>query len=139
MAISCFADQAVEPTAEMLKTALGRAHTRWERLTAHILEQKPKVKFIWKMTTKDGGWMMRAMDGKRNLMYLIPQEGTFLMAVIFGAKAVAAAQTAGLPEHVLAELNAAKRYVEGTGIRLEVGQEADLKWVKQLLALKLEY
>jgi hypothetical protein len=139
MAISCFADKAMEPDAAMLRDALGLAHARWQQLTSHILGVRPQVQFVWKMATANGGWSLRAMDGKRNLLYLIPQEGTFLVAVVLGDKGVAAAQAAGLPEHVLAALNSARRYAEGTGIRLEVAGDADLAWVKQLLALKLAH
>jgi|WetSurMetagenome_2_1015567.scaffolds.fasta_scaffold402116_1 hypothetical protein len=139
MAISCFADKALEPDEAMLRDALGQAHARWQQLTAHILGVRPKVQFVWKMAVASHGWSLRAMDGKRNLIYLIPQQGTFLVAVVLGDKAFAAAQTAMLPEHVLAALNSATRYVEGTGIRLELASEADLAWVQQMLALKLAH
>jgi hypothetical protein len=137
MAISCFSDKTQPPDAARLQAALGAAYKRWQKITLYIEQRRHAVQFVWKMATAQSGWAMRALDGKRNLLYLIPQQGTLLVAVVLGDKAVAAAQQAGLPEQVLEALNSARRYAEGTGIRLEVRSLKDVDWVKQLLELKL--
>lgn len=139
MAVSCFSDRSVVPNDAMVKAALGRAWSRWEKVTAYLLERRPGIRFVWKMPAAKYGWSARAVDGKRNLIYLIPQQGRMLVAVVLGDRAVAAAQSAGLPEHVLEALNSSRRYAEGTGIRLEVKSLKDIKWIKQLVELKLAY
>lgn len=137
MEFSCFNDKAGPPDQAALAVALGKVQPLWESITHLIREQRPGVEFVWKMAAPKYGWSLRAMDGKRNLLYMIPQRGAMLAAVVLGDRAVAAAQDYGLPEQVLSALNSATRYAEGTGIRLPVSKKADLAWVRQLIELKL--
>jgi len=71
------------------------------------------------------------------VLYLIPQAGRFLVGIVLSTKAVAAAQSAGLPAAVLEALAAAPRYAEGTGLRLPVEGESQLPPILTLAGLKM--
>jgi hypothetical protein len=56
-----------------------------------------------------------------------------------GDKAVQAARQSGLPQSVIKIIDEARRYAEGTGIRIEMKKPRDIKIAKQLAAIKLAH
>jgi hypothetical protein len=61
------------------------------------------------------------------------------VAFILGDKAVQAARGSKLPQRVVKILDAAPRYPEGTGVRLEIKKPKDIEIMKQLAAIKLAH
>jgi hypothetical protein len=59
--------------------------------------------------------------------------------VRLGAKAVEAARDSGLPARVLAAIDKAPRYAEGTGVRLEIPATATVQDVVRLAAIKVAH
>ena len=78
---------------------------------------------------------MRLKSGERNIVYLIAGAGEFEAALVLGDRAVAAARDRGLA----AMVEGAKRYAEGTAVRLPVKSAKDIATVKKLVAIKLEF
>jgi len=74
---------------------------------------------------------------RRNIVYLSPRQGCFLASFALGDKAMQAARQCKLPPPVVKIVNEAKKYAEGTGIRLEVKAPKDIESVKKLAAIKL--
>ena len=74
---------------------------------------------------------------KRNIVYLGPGTGCFLASFALGDKAVAAARKT-LPAGVLKIMDGAKRYAEGTAVRIEVRAAKDAQVVKMLAKIKIE-
>jgi len=74
---------------------------------------------------------------RRNIVYLSPRQGCFLASFALGDKAMQAAQQCKFPSPVIKIINEAKKYAEGTGIRLEVKAPKDIESVKKLAAIKL--
>ncbi|MCX6623998.1 MAG: DUF3788 family protein [Acidobacteria bacterium] len=93
----------------------------------------------WNSYSPKAGWSLRLKRRKRNILCLIPCRGGFDVAFVLGDKAVAAAREAKLPPHVLALIDGARRYAEGTGIRLEVSQLPDIELISKLTAIKLAH
>jgi hypothetical protein len=82
------------------------------------------------------GWVRTALPlrkGKRRIVYLAPREGFFLASFALGDRAVAAMKAANPP------VEPGKRYAEGTAVRIEVRTTADVKLVKQLVAIKIAH
>jgi hypothetical protein len=75
--------------------------------------------------------------GKRTILWLSPHEGCFGVVFIFGAKAMTALQQCKLPKRVIKILSEAKKYPEGTGVRLEVKTAKELSVLKKLVAVKV--
>ena len=82
-------------------------------------------------------WSLRLKRKKRTIVYLLPREGHFLCAFVFGGKAAEAARQAKLPKAVMKEIEDAPVYAEGRGFRLEVRTAADLETMKTLAAIKM--
>ena len=135
--LSVFGDPASPPTAAELHRVLGPARRAWERLAQHVGQTYGPVVEQWSFAGAKFGWSLRLRKTDRVILYLIPQAGQFLVGIVLGGKAVAAAQSSGLPAPVLAAIAAAPRYAEGTGLRLPIAGEGDLAPVETLTALKM--
>jgi hypothetical protein len=70
-------------------------------------------------------------------LYLLPREGHFLTAFVFGEKATAVVRASDVPAAVVKELNEARPYAEGRGVRLEIRTRQDLATMKKLAAIKM--
>ena len=75
---------------------------------------------------------------KRNIVYLGPRTGSFMAAFVLGDKAVAVARKSELPAYVLDMIAEAKRYAEGTPVRIEVSKPKHVELVKILAKIKVE-
>jgi hypothetical protein len=137
MALSAFADKDQPPTDASLAAMLGASAKAWGDLVAHVEGTWPPIEREWAFAGAKFGWSLRLRFKKRVVVYLTPGEGCYLVGVVLGDRAVATAREAGLPPAVRAQLDQARRYAEGTGLRLEVRRVADLKAIKTLLAAKM--
>ena len=136
MALSAFAEKARPPAAAEVARVLGAASRRWDELRAHVATTCPPVVEEWGYPGAKYGWSLRLKRKDRILLYLTPQEGRFVAAAVLGDRAVAALPGSGVSAHVLALFAAARRYAEGTGIRLEIGPDDGLDDLRRLLVLK---
>ena len=137
MAPSCFDDRSHKPDKRQIKTALGSSSDLWFGLIEDVSAQFAPIVEEWAFSGANYGWSLRLIHKKRRILYLIPQKGHFLAAVVFGDKAVVAANESSLPAEVLRELNDAPKYAEGRGIRLQVKSREDLKTVETLVSIKV--
>jgi hypothetical protein len=138
MALSCFDDRAARPSEAEVRAALGPSGDLWFALIGHLSAQAPPILEEWAFSGAQYGWSLRLVHKKRRILYLIPQTAGFLVGVVLGDKAVAAANASSLPKSVLEEINGAKRYAEGRGVRLRVISPRDLVAIKTLADIKLE-
>ena len=137
VSLSAFEEKSSPPTAAGLLRILGPAGPAWAKLAQHVDRTYGPVVEQWNFAGAKFGWSLRLRKADRVILYLIPQAGQFLVGIVLGGKAVAAAQGAGLPAPVLAAIAAAPRYAEGTGLRLPITGELDLSPVETLTALKM--
>jgi hypothetical protein len=137
VALSAFTDKSQPPDDDTLAETLGPSARLWLDLKRRIEQDWPPVVEEWAHAGAKFGWSLRLRHKKRIVVYLIPGSGSFLVGVVLGDRAVAAAREAGLPPNALAVLDEAKRYAEGTGLRLEVRKAADLKAVHTLVQAKM--
>ncbi len=92
----------------------------------------------WKSYSKKAGWTLRLLREERAIAYLSPCRDSFFVSFILGGRAVEAVRRSGLPRAVVKSIDRARRYVEGTGIRIEVKKVRDVETVKELAAIKIE-
>jgi hypothetical protein len=135
--LSAFGDKASPPTTADLNSALGHAASAWADLVLQINRAYPPIVEQWNFASAKFGWSLRLKKADRIVLYLIPQKDRFLVGIVLGAKAVAAAQNSGLPTAVLKAIAEAPRYAEGTGIRLPVEDRSELAPLQTLAALKM--
>jgi hypothetical protein len=138
MALSAFSDKSRPPTDADLRSALGGAHAAWSQLIALVSERVPPITQLWGFTSKSTGWGLRLRHEERVILYMTPCEGHFLVSFALGEKAVARARAAKLPKPLLAAIDAAPRYAEGRGLRLEVRDGELLSSLTTLAEIKRE-
>ena len=136
MALSAFDDKSAEPNAADLQTVLGRSGKLWDQLIAHCEAEFSPVESSWNYSGAKWGWSLR-LKKKRTILYMTPCNRHFLVGMVFGGKAVAAAQTYPLPESIMALIDEAPRYAEGRGFRVEIRLKKDLESVRALATIKM--
>jgi len=126
------------PSDDDLAAELGRsAKALWDRLLSSLAERHNIVTREWNSYSRKAGWSLRLKRDKRTILYLSPCHGCFRASFALGGKAVEAARGSGLPQRVMQIIDSAKRYAEGTGVRIDVNGPADIAVVLKLAAIKL--
>ncbi len=124
------------PTNEDLQTALGASYGLWHSLAEFAREVYPKAGEEWNFSSAKFGWSFRIKDKKRVLLYLLPRDGFFKVALVFGQKATDAIMESGIAESIKAELQHAPVYAEGRGIRLSITDNSLVEDLKELVRIK---
>lgn len=136
MALSAFDDASRPPRAGELAAVLGPAYSLWKELPRSVAARLGPVSKEWGYTSKSTGWGVRLKRKDRIILYMTPCRGFFLASFALGEAAVRAAHESGLPAPVLGILDAAKKYAEGRGVRLEVRTADDVRNVVELAVIK---
>jgi hypothetical protein len=137
MSVSVFEDKATMLDDKMLAKALGKSNRLWQEIKKHLKAEYGELVEDWKFYGQKSGWILKTLRKKRNLFFLIPLKGSFQMSFVFGDKAVAAVQKSDLPKELITELNNARKYAEGRGLRIDVENSADVENIKKLVEIKV--
>lgn len=135
---NAFAGRPSPPTDAALAEVLGTSHSLWKTLVADLTSELHLDAAEWHSSSVKLGWSLRLQLKKRNIVYLGPREGWFLAAFALGDKAVAVARKSDLPDRILKLIADARRYAEGTAVRIEVRNSDDARIVKLLARIKTE-
>jgi len=136
---NAFAGQTAQPTEKELESVLGASNVLWKKLIAALKTNLNLDGEDWHSSGVKYGWALRLQKKGRNIVYLGPRMGSFMAAFVLGDKAVAAARQSDLPPRILKMIAEARRYAEGTAVRLEVGSADDLAIVSALARIKVEH
>jgi hypothetical protein len=134
---NAFIGKVKAPSNAELDKALGAAKKIWSELLADLAAQGIDVQ-EWGSSSKKLGWSLRVKRDDRVIVYLAPGEGCFLASFALGSKAMQAARQSDLPQPVIKIMDEAKRYAEGTAVRLNVKTAKDAAAVRKLAKAKLE-
>lgn len=134
---NAFIGRKTQPSAKDLTAALGDSVEAWKELTVWLISGGISVN-EWHSISPKYGWSLRPKLKSRNILYLGPCVGCFRVSFVLGDRAVAAALASDLPKPILEEIAGAKRYAEGTGVRLLVKTPEDLAAIRTLVEIKLE-
>lgn len=137
MDCSIFADKDRVPDEKMLIDALGKTHPLWQQIISFTFKEYPKGLTEWKFPGAKYGWSFRVKDRKRVIVYLLPREGYFLVAFVFGQKAFEKIMESSVNVDIRSDLAAAKPNAEGRGIRITVQNESVLEDIYALIKAKL--
>ncbi|MBW8362709.1 MAG: DUF3788 domain-containing protein [Kaistella sp.] len=134
---SIFTDKTLTPTSAELEKALGATYPIWQDLENFTKETAPFTLAEWNFSGEKFGWSYRIKDKKRVLIYLLPRDGYFKAAFVFGQKAMDQIMTSTISETIKNELQAAKPYAEGRGIRIDVKDRSGFEDLLQLIEIKI--
>jgi hypothetical protein len=129
-----FDDKAKTPDGKDLAKGLGASKALWDEIIAHVAAAYPPITEVWGFYKS---WSLRLKRKDRTILYLLPDEGGFRCAFVFGGKATEAARKTKLPKTVLKAIEEAPVYAEGRGFRLEVRTAKDVATMKTLAAIKM--
>jgi len=135
---NAFAGQSERPSEKAVESALGPSYALWAQLIAELKRELKLDGEEWNSSGLKYGWALRLQLKKRNIVYLGPRLNSFMAAFVIGDRAVAAAKKSDLPGYVLKIIAEAKRYAEGTPVRIEVSKPDDLEPVKILAKIKVD-
>jgi hypothetical protein len=136
--VNAFKGQENRPTVLEIATALGPTADLWEQFVQWMADEEGVTEQEWKgIVVKKYGWSLRLKQKSRNIVYLGPGVGCFMVSFVLSDKALAAAKKTNLPNAVAAVIAAAPRYPEGNGVRLIVKRAADLRAIQRIAAIKL--
>jgi hypothetical protein len=139
MLANAFVGASEPPTDAQLTAELGRhAKAVWNQLLAELADEYKLVTQEWNCYSRKAGWSLRLKQEKRNIVYFSPCRGLFVVSFALGDGAVEAARLSRLPERVMQIISEAKRYPEGTAVRINVNGPRDIPVVKKLVKVKLE-
>jgi hypothetical protein len=137
MPANAFINKPKPPTEAELAAALGPAKAAWDRLLSDLAQELDVTVHEWRCHSPKWGWSLRAKRKARTIVWLSPSERCFAVLFILGDKAVRPARQSNLPKRIVEALDAAPKYPEGTGVRLQVKSTRTVGTLKKLAAIKL--
>ena len=103
-----------------------------------VLSKYPGGTEEWNYPGKKYGWSFRIKDKRRAIIYLLPREEYFKVAFVFGEKAVNEIMKTGISKDIKEELDKAKKYAEGRGIRIDIKDNSGISDIGKLIDIKLK-
>jgi hypothetical protein len=131
------AKKAAKPPADAeLKVVLGKAGAVWSGIVRAVEEKFSPLDQEWKPSKLAFGRLCLLRHKKRTLLYLIPDKGQILVAVVLGERAFELAMAASLPAAIKKMLSEARPYAEGRGIRFPVNSLSEVPVIAKLVEIK---
>jgi hypothetical protein len=135
---NAFIGKLEQPSEQELAAELGHGKELWDELAATLKEELGVCVQEWNSYSRKAGWSLRLKRKERNIVYLSPHRGCFTASFALGDKALQAARERRLPAPALKLLKEAKKYAEGTAVRITVKAAKDIAVVKKLAIAELE-
>jgi hypothetical protein len=132
---SIFTDKNRQPTDNDLKLSLGDTYQLWQLIMEYVILKYPKGFEEWGCSKY--GWNLRIKDKKRAIIYLLPRDRFFKVALVFGQKATDIIMKSQIADSIKTELVSAKVYAEGRGIRIDIMDEIIINDIQELIDIKL--
>jgi hypothetical protein len=134
---SIFTNKDAKPTVNDLEAALSDTYEIWQYLADFTKKQYPSATEDWYFSSEKYGWNFRVNDKKRALIYLLPRDKFFKIALSFGQKAYDKIMGSSISDSIKLELSNAKAYAEGRGIRIEVKDNSATNDLEELIRIKI--
>lgn len=139
MDTSVFSNKEIIPGDQDLVIELKETLHLWNSIRDYVQKMAPDSTEEWKYSGKKFGWSFRINDKKRVIVYLLPREAYFKVAFVFGQKATDAIMDSTIRDSIKKELQSAKVYAEGRGIRIDVRDRDILEDILKMVQIKLAH
>ncbi len=136
---SIFMDKSQVPSDAELRGVLGDKYKLWMEIRDRVYEKYPEGIEEWNFPGKKYGWSFRIKDKRRAIVYLLPRDGEFLAAFVFGGKAFEVIKKSDVSAQIISDLGSAKVYAEGRGVRIPVPDSSAQEDIFRLIDIKLAF
>lgn len=138
MPVNFFIGKTTEPQGKDMEIALGPTYPLFEKIVKYLVDVYPDFRPEWKHYSKKMGWQLKLFKGKRNIMFVVPLDGHFIVAFIFGDKAIGQVMESDLPDKLKTELQNVQKYMEGRVINITITEDTkDVGDIIKLIQIKL--
>ena len=127
---------AKAPSDAELKVVLGKAGAVWSATVRALEDKFVPLDQVWKPSKLAFGRVCLLQHKMKTLLYLTPDKGQFLVAIVLGERAFAMAMASSLPAAIKKMFSEARHYAEGTGIRFAVTSMSDVAVIAKLVEIK---
>jgi hypothetical protein len=134
---SIFTDKTKTPTDQDLAIALGHTYAVWHLIINYLFAIFPAATDEWCSPGEKYGWSYRIKFKKRTILYLLPRDGYFKVAFVFGQKAVDKIMDSHVKAEIIRDLEEARVYAEGRGVRITIKDSTLINDIKELIDIKL--
>jgi len=128
--------QSASSLERRLAGSLGASINHWRLLWDELAQDFPEITAEWKSLKNAFGGYCIARHLKRALLYLIPGNAVFEVAVVIGEKAALIASTDGLLSERRRLITEAPRCAAGRTVRFKVTSPADVAAARRLVQIK---
>jgi hypothetical protein len=128
---SIFTDKNKMPDDNDLKKSLGDNYRQWQTIKDYV-----KLKFpngSENCNCSGYNWSFTIKDKKRAIIYLLPRDKFFKLAFVFGQKATEKILQGQISGEIKKQLESARVYAEGLGIRIEIKNDLLIQDIKELI------
>ena len=139
MDISIFTDKKKIPGSDDLIISLGDTYELWQTIVNYVHLKYPNSLDEWNYSGDKYGWSFRMKDKKRAIIYFLPRDKYFKLAFVFGQKATDLIMQSKIANAIKAELDSARVYAEGRGIRIDIKNKMIINDIKILIDIKLTH
>jgi hypothetical protein len=136
MATSIFDNKEIVPNDEDLEDVLKNSFETYNELLYYLEKEYGSLKKEWKFYSKNAGLTLRISGKKRNLLFLSPNEGYFLVNVNMGVKVSKIVLDTDVSDTIKDLIKQAKVYREGISILINIKNEEDLEDIKTILKIR---
>jgi len=136
---NAFIGRPEQPTDADLSVVLGPSKQLWDQLVSSLSEKHEVTVQEWNSYSRKAGWALRLKRKDRAIVYLSPAAGCFTASFALGDRAVEAARQTDFPQAVIQTINEARRYAEGTAVRIDVRTPEDVEVIEKLAVIKIEH
>ncbi len=138
MSVTYFEDKTREPQESELEVALGSTYPFFKEIFKHLEDNHEDIRPEWKHYGKKTGWLLKLFKGKRNILFVVPFEGSFNVNFTFGDKAVQQVMESDLSDEIKIEWQNAKKYMEGRVVNFSITKDTDnIDHIIKLIEIKL--
>ncbi len=137
MSENAFVGKRQQPNDAELEQALGSAMVAWDRFLEVLADGYDAGLREWKCYSLKLGWALRVAHKKRTVVWLSPYSGFFYAGFVLGDSAMESVRVQKLPKPVVQALTEAKKYAEGTGVRIKVKSSRELPTLRKFVECKL--
>ncbi len=134
-----FMDKSKRPDQNDLQKVLGETFSLWNEIRDFTLKNYPKAIEEWSFPGAKYGWSFRIKDKKRAIIYLLPCQNYFKVALVYGQKATDQAISSNISEEIKEIIKSAPVYAEGRGFRIDITGKDIIKDIKELITIKLAH